>query len=235
MRKLDPQKFPQHIAFIMDGNGRWAKKRGMPRSLGHKVGYEKMKATLKHCSTRGIKVVSFWAFSTENWKRPRAELDGIFKLVRENMHKDMPLFMQWNVRVTSMGDLTKFPKDMYDKLVELQEQTKNNTGIILNVCANYGGKADIVQAVNKALGGSSSKQHKISEADIESNLYGSDLPAPDLVVRTSGEQRISNFMLWQMAYSEFLFLKPHWPSITPKLIDKSIIKYQKRNRRFGKV
>ena len=213
----------RHIAFIMDGNGRWATRRGFTRSVGHKYGYEKMKMVIKHCADRGIEVCTIFAFSTENWNRPKDEIDTIFTLIRENMHRDIPLFMDWNVRVTSMGDLTRFPKDLYDKLQEVIEQTKNNTGMTFNLCANYGGRDDIRQAVAK--GGQ----------DFEKFLYGAELPPPDFIVRTSGEQRVSNFMLWQMAYSEFMFIKPYWPAITPKLVDKCIKEYGKRKRRFGKV
>ena len=230
MKKLDPQKFPRHIAFIMDGNGRWAKSRGLPRNFGHKVGYEKTKMAVEHCAELGIPVVSFYAFSTENWNRPQQEVDEIFRLIRESMDKDADRFMEQNLRVTTMGDLTKFPKDMQEKLLQVQEKTKNNTGTIFNLCVNYGGKADITQAVNKLQGKSN-----ITEQDIEKHLYGNDLPPPDLIVRTSGEQRISNFMLWQMAYSEFYFIKPHWPSMSKKLVNKCILEYQKRNRRYGKV
>ena len=235
--KLDPTKMPKHIAFIMDGNGRWAKKRGMPRTFGHKHGYVKMKMAVKHCVDLNIRVISIFAFSTENWNRPKDEIDEIFRLIREGMHEDSSLFMKWNVKVVTMGDLTKFPKDMYDKLVEVMEKTKNNTGTIFNLCANYGGRSDIVRAVNTILKerSNSGKEESVTEQEFEKYLYGAGLPPPDLIVRTSGEQRISNFMLWQMAYSEFLFIKPHWPAMTPKLIDKCILDYQSRDRRFGKI
>jgi len=225
----------KHIAFIMDGNGRWAKRRGLPRTVGHKFGYAKLKTVVRHCSRLGIPVVSVYAFSTENWNRPKEEIDEIFRLIRENMEADIPLFNEWNVRVSTMGDLTRFPKDLQDALGRVQEQTRKNTGTIFNICANYGGHADITQAVNKILCSASGKLHKILESDIEKNLYGAELPAPDLIVRTSGEQRISNFMLWQMAYSEFLFIKPHWPQMSPRLVDKCIKQYKKRDRRYGRI
>ena len=232
--KIGKGKLPRHVAFIMDGNGRWATRRGLPRTAGHAIGYDKMKMCIKHCSDRGIEVCSIYAFSTENWNRPQAEIDEIFRLIRENMSNDVPLFMKWNVRVETMGDLTRFPKDLYDKLCEIKAETAGNTGIVFNLCANYGGRADITQAVNKILAGRKVTL-AVTEDEIQENLYGADLPAPDLIVRTSGEQRVSNFMLWQMAYSEFLFIKPHWPSMSKRLIDKCIVNYSKRKRRFGKV
>jgi undecaprenyl diphosphate synthase len=229
--KIDPAKIPAHVAFIMDGNGRWAKRRGMPRTFGHKVGYEKMKTVVKRCADHGIKVVSIFAFSTENWKRPQEELDEIFRLIRENMVKDAPLFNEWNVKIQTSGDVTKFPNDMQDKLNELLTETKNNTGCILNLCINYGGRADIVRAANLAIAG----KKPVTEADFSKLVYGAELPPLDFVVRTSGENRISNFMLWQMAYSELLFIKQFWPSMTPRLVDKCLVNFQKRKRRFGKV
>ena len=237
-KKINMEKLPRHIAFIMDGNGRWAKKRGLARKVGHKFGYEKIKMAVKRCAELGIEVCSMYAFSTENWNRPKDEIDEIFRLIRENMHADTELFMEWNVRVVTMGDMTKFPQDLQDKLNETVAKTAGNTGTVLNLCANYGGRADIIQAVGKILAINSVKTGEIpqiSEEYFGSFLYGSDLPPPDLIVRTSGEQRISNFMLWQMAYSEFLFIKPFWPEMTPRLVDFCVRKYQKRKRRFGRV
>jgi len=235
----------KHIAFIMDGNGRWARRRGLPRYFGHKVGYDKMKAVTKRCSELGLEVCSIYAFSTENWSRPQEEIDELFRLIRENMHKDTPLFMEWNIRVVTMGDVTRFPKDLQDKLAEIVETTKNNTGCVLNLCINYGGRADIIHAVNKiretderflsGAKGSYRGRADITEQEFDKLLYGADLPPPDLIVRTSGEQRVSNFMLWQMAYSEFLFIKPYWPQMTAKQVDKCVAAFKKRKRRFGKI
>ena len=223
-------ELPRHIAFIMDGNGRWAKKRGLARTVGHKFGYEKVKTVVQRCSQLGIEVCSFYAFSTENWNRPKEEIDEIFRIIRENMNADTSQFNEWNVRVTTMGDTTQFPQDLQNKLVEVIANTKKNTGMVLNLCINYGGRSDIIHAIKRIKDVS-----KITEQDFGRLLYGADLPPPDLIVRTSGEQRVSNFMLWQMAYSEFLFIKTYWPGITPRLIDRCIVKYQKRNRRFGKI
>ncbi|MCL2755851.1 MAG: polyprenyl diphosphate synthase [Firmicutes bacterium] len=228
-KKIDLNKVPAHVAFIMDGNGRWANKRGLHRHFGHRIGYTRVLMAVKRCADIGIKVVSVYAFSTENWNRPKEEVDEIFRIIRENMHKDLDEFQMNGIKVVASGDITKFPKDLYEKLTEIIEKTKNNTRCTLNLCINYGGRDDIVYAANRLNG------KKVTEAEFGKLLYNSDLPDLDLVVRTSGEQRVSNFMLWQMAYAEFLFIKPHWPGISEKLVDKCIVDFQKRKRRFGKV
>jgi len=232
-KRIDLNKVPAHVAFIMDGNGRWANKRGLHRHFGHRIGYTRTVMSVKRCADLGIKVVSFYAFSTENWNRPKEEVDEIFKIIRENMHKDQDEFYKHGIKVVASGDITKFPKDLQDKLVEVMKKTKDCKRCVLNLCINYGGRDDIVNAVNKVV--SSGVKTKLTEQEFAKYLYNSDLPDPDLIVRTSGEQRISNFMLWQMAYSEFLFIKPHWPDMSEKIVDKCIIAFQKRKRRFGKV
>jgi len=231
-KKIDPAKLPRHVAFIMDGNGRWAAKRGWVRTVGHKYGYERMLTAIKRCADYGIAVCTIFAFSTENWDRPKEEIDEIFRLIRENMHRDSDKFIEWNIKVVTMGDISRFPKDMRDKLSEVIKQTKNNTGTIFNLCANYGGRADIVHAVNTLL---AEKKNLVTENEFSKYLYNPDLPPPDFIIRTSGEQRVSNFMLWQMAYSEFHFIKTYWPDVSPRIIDKCLLDFQKRKRRFGKV
>ena len=261
---------PHHIAFIMDGNGRWAQKRGLVRTIGHRYGYEKMLDVVKHCAHIGIKVITLFAFSTENWNRPKDEIDEIFHIIRTNMERDSDLFKTEGIRITTMGDVTAFPADLQQKLAEITANTKTNNRCTLNLCINYGGRADILRAVNNIIhkiahnentstslrgGHSPTKQSKkqkntsvstvnslsavcnytVDESEFARYLYNPDLPPPDLIVRTSGEQRISNFMLWQMAYSEFLFIKSFWPDMTTRLVDKCIANYQKRKRRFGKV
>ena len=240
-KKIDLTRLPKHIAFIMDGNGRWANARNWARQKGHEVGYKKVLTAVKRCCELGIGIVSIYAFSTENWNRPKAEIDGIFKILRENMEKDTKEFDKYGVRVMTMGDVTKFPNDLQDKLTKVIEQTKNNKKCILNFCINYGGRAEILRAVNllikdnleKSLAGGAVSE--INDEAFKKYLYSTNLPDPDLIVRTSGEQRISNFMLYQMAYSEFYFPKLFWPAITGKFIDKCVIEFQKRKRRFGKL
>jgi len=232
-KKVNREKIPKHIAFIMDGNGRWAKKRGQIRTFGHRFGYKRMMMAIRHCADIGIKVVSIYAFSTENWNRPQEELDVIFSLIRDNMHTDAEEFIKHDIKVVTMGDITRFPQDMQDKLRDVVERTKHNTRCTFNLCANYGGRADIINAVNKIIAKNPSEP--VTEQTFSGYLYNPDLPPPDLTVRTSGDQRISNFMLWQMAYSEFLFIKTFWPDMNEKLIDKCVIAFQKRKRRFGKI
>ncbi|MCL2846331.1 MAG: polyprenyl diphosphate synthase [Firmicutes bacterium] len=231
-KRIDLNRVPGHVAFIMDGNGRWAAARGMPRNYGHQRGYGAMVGVLRRCVQLGIGVVSVYAFSTENWKRPQDELDEIFRIVRENMDRDAEEFIAMGVKVVASGDITKFPKDLQDKLVEVIDRTRDGTKCVLNMCINYGGRADIVQAVNEII---NTGKKSITEAEFGGYLYNSDLPDPDLVVRTSGEQRVSNFMLWQMSYSEFLFVDWHWPDMDARKVDKCILNYQGRNRRFGSI
>ena len=227
-KKINRNCIPHHIAFIMDGNGRWAQSRGLPRKFGHKVGSERMLTTLRRCVELGIQYVTFFAFSTENWNRPKDELDEMFGQARSTIERIVPELMELGVRMRTMGDITRFPDDLHNALLDIQAKTEHNNRCTLVLCANYGGRADIVQAVNKL-------EKPITENDITNALYCSDIPEPDLIVRTSGERRISNFLLWQMAYSELLFIKPHWPSMSPKLVDKCIIDFGKRKRRYGGI
>jgi len=227
-KKINPFRVPTHIAFIMDGNGRWAKKRGMPRKFGHKIGSQKMMMVLKRCIELGIKYVSFYAFSTENWSRPKDELDEMFRLARLAIERDAPEFMNLGVRLRTMGDTTKFPQDLQDALAKVTKETEANTKCTIVLCVNYGGRAEIVNAAKQI-------KAPITEEALTKHLYCSDIPHPDLIVRTSGERRLSNFMLWQAAYAELLFIQPHWPAMTPKIVDQCIIDFQNRKRRFGKV
>jgi len=228
-KRIDPNRLPKHIAFIMDGNGRWALRHGLKfRWMGHQQGYVKMIEAVKRCTQIGIPFVSIYGFSTENWGRPKEELDEVFRIVRDNMKKDSDELLRLGIKLVFMGDETRFPKDLQDELHKCVEKTKNNTKCVCNLCISYGGRADIIQAVKKI------KDIKaVTEESFSKLLESKDLPDPDFVVRTSGEQRLSNFMLWQMAYSELYFPKRLWPAIDAKFVDKCIIVYQKRNRRFG--
>lgn len=230
--KLDLNRLPQHIAFIMDGNGRWAKHRGMPRVFGHKVGVDALIAVITYCAKLGIKVVSFYAFSTENWKRDKEEVNEIFRLVKNALKEKGEDFLSNNLRLNIMGDLTKFDDDMRNSLQTLAQKSSVNTGMVVNIGLNYGSRAEIVHAVNNIL---SDGLHMVDEATFSKYLYTSSLPDPDLIIRTSGEMRLSNFMLYQSAYSEFYFPKIHWPAFREREVDKAIIEYQKRDRRFGNV
>jgi undecaprenyl diphosphate synthase len=215
----------------MDGNRRWAKTKGFSRAVGHKIGFNKILDVVKRCIFHNIEVVSVFAFSTENWNREQAEIDDIFNIVKTSLPEMLPKLQKFGVRVQTMGDISAFDDEMRGIIKKVCDETAKNKTIILNLCVNYGGRADIVRAANLAI---SSGAKTITEEAITRNLYGANLPAPDLVVRTSGEQRISNFMLWQMAYSEFLFVKSFWPEMTSRTVDKCVAEYLSRNRRFGR-
>lgn len=225
-------KLPKHIAFIIDGNGRWAKARGLPRSLGHDVGIKNLDVILKECFYNyNIPVVSIYAFSTENWNRPKAEIDFLIKSFRKYLSKSfVEKFPE--VKLNIMGDYTKFPQDLVDNADKTIEDTKNNTKYILNLGINYSGQDELVYAVNKIL-----KQDlkNVDRQTIEQNLYTAGQIPLDFCIRTSGEQRLSNFMLWQIAYSELYFPKTYWPSFGKKELYLALQEYGKRNRRFGAI
>ncbi len=232
MNKLG-DNLPEHIGIIMDGNGRWAKKRGLPRTLGHKAGIESVEKIVNTLiELNKIKIVTFFAFSTENWKRSEQEINGIFDLIRDYLKQEHDNFYDKNVKVMSIGDLSKFPQDLVEELEKVKEKTKNNTGLVLNLALNYGGRDDITQAINTLI-----QQGKtiITKEDISANLYTKELPDPDFVIRTSGEERVSNFMIYQMAYSELYFTKVLWPDFNEKELYKALLNYQKRERRFGGI
>ena len=226
----------KHIAFIMDGNRRWAKRRGLPVGVGYAEGARAMKRVIRRCAECGIGAVSVYAFSTENWSRPKAEIDKLFEIVRDSLDDLAPICDELGIRVMASGDVTKFPADLQKTLADMKAKTAVYDKCVFNMCINYGGRQDILQAVNNCVGkiGKAGKARAITEDDVNANLYTAPLPDPDLVVRTSGEQRISNFMIWQISYAELVFVKKFWPSMNAKIVDKCIKIYEKRNRRFGK-
>ena len=231
-KKYDENNLPKHIAIIMDGNGRWAKKRMLPRLLGHSAGVDALKKVVDAAKEIGIKYMSFYAFSTENWKRDKNEVDGIFDLVRKHIKENYQRLIDDNVKIVVMGQIERLPSDLKDILVDLIQKTQNNTGMVVNMGLSYGARPELVRAFNNL----AEKGFKnITEKDIENELYTRNLPDPDLIIRTSGEQRLSNFMLFQAAYSELWFPKIHWPDFDKKWLIKAIIEYQKRERRYGNV
>ena len=227
----DNTKTLRHIAFIMDGNGRWAKKRLMPREYGHKVGAETFKKTVEYCRERGIEAVTVYAFSTENWKRPENEVKSIMALFSQYLNFAFKEMMKENVRIIFLGDKKVFPEDLRQKMEKAESDSKNNK-YILNIALNYGGRDEIVHAVNECI---KEGITEISEDDITERLYTKDSPMPDLIVRTGGEYRISNFLMWQSAYSELYFTDVLWPDLSPRDVDAAIEEFYKRNRRFGGV
>ena len=227
---VDKNKLPKSVAFIIDGNGRWAKKRGMPRLFGHRAGIKAVESTIKNARKLGIKELIFFCFSTENWNRPEAEVDGLFELFREHLKNN--IYKKENIKFVFCGKKDGLPHDVVIMADELQEGTKNCDGMTVCLCINYGGRYDIVQAVNRII---KEGKENVTEKEFEKYLLTSEISNPDLIVRTSGELRISNFLLYQMAYSEFYFTKTFWPDFDKNELDKAIIEYQSRNRRFGSI
>lgn len=221
---------PQHIGIIMDGNGRWATRRGLQRLIGHKEGVEAIKRTINIAKEFDIKILTFFAFSTENWKRDKSEIDGIFQIIRDYTNQNVEDLCKEGVKIVSMGDLSKIPTDLNKKLQEIIKKTQKNNQIVVNLAVNYGARDELAFAFNNL-----AKQGKteIKVEDITKNLYTKNLPDPDLIIRTGGEQRLSNFMLFQSAYAELYFTKVFWPSFDKKHFKKALKEYQKRDRRFG--
>ncbi len=219
----------RHIAFIMDGNGRWAKARGLTRDAGHRAGAEAFKRVLRRCSELGIEVVTIYAFSTENWKRPKHEVALLMELLYNYLGSNRDEMIENNIRFRVIGDKSAFSGKLRDRIDEMEEVTKDNARI-LNVALNYGGRDELVRACNNLINKGKSN---ITEADITEELYTFDCPDPDLIVRTSGELRLSNFLIWQAAYSEFYFTDTLWPDMNSDEVDKAIEAYMSRQRRYG--
>lgn len=239
-KKTDAPTNLNHLAIIMDGNGRWAKKRLLPRIAGHKAGMDNVKTITIAASKLNIKVLTLYAFSTENWGRPNEEVDFLMKLPVEFFDKFMPDLMAENVKVQVMGFLDQLPKKTFDIVQKAIEQTKNNTGLILNFALNYGSRKEIVQAAKEIANGVKLGQIDVDQIDeklFDDHLMTNDLPFPnpDLLIRTSGEMRISNFLLWQLAYSEMEFTDKLWPDFKPEDLKEMVAEFQNRDRRFGKI
>ncbi|NFV11392.1 isoprenyl transferase [Clostridium sporogenes] len=235
---IDKNNIPKHIAIIMDGNGRWAKERNLPRTMGHKAGVETIREIVKECNNLGVKYLTLYAFSTENWKRPKDEVSALMSLLVQYLRKEVKELNENNVVVNAIGDIEKLPEVCVNELKKAYEETKNNTGLILNLALNYGGRDEIIRAVKNMY--EDIKLGKVREAevneDIISNyLYTKGMADPDLIIRPSGEKRISNFLLWQCAYSEFWYSDIKWPDFKKEHLHKAIYDYQNRDRRFGSV
>lgn len=235
---INLDKVPAHIAIIMDGNGRWAKSRFMPRTYGHKVGVETIRRVVKECSRLGVKYLTLYAFSTENWKRPKEEVSALMGLLVKYLRNELEELHKNNVKILTIGDISKLPQACIEELDHAKEKTKDNRGLVMSLALNYGGRNDLVNAVKNI--SQEVVDGKISVDDIGDDLISSHLstkesPDPDLVVRTSGEQRLSNFLLWELAYSEFYFADIHWPDFDEKELQKAIFAYQSRDRRFGGI
>ncbi|MBN2983640.1 MULTISPECIES: isoprenyl transferase [Cohnella] len=227
---------PQHVAIIMDGNGRWAKERGLPRIAGHHSGMKAVKRITKAADRIGVRYLTMYAFSTENWKRPKSEVEFLMKLPQEFLSLELDELIENNVQVRMMGLQDLLPDHTLSAVDEAVRKTKNNTGLVLNFALNYGGRTELVQAARQLARKAASGQldpDAIDEETFRSCLLSSDLPDPDLLIRTSGEIRLSNFMLWQLAYSEFCFVDAYWPDFSDRHFYDAICEYQRRARRYG--
>lgn len=235
-RRVDFDNLPRHIGIIMDGNGRWAQKRAMPRSYGHAEGARTFEKIVEFAGNIGIKIVTVYAFSTENWKRPEEEIDALMVLLADYLDNGIERLARRDVKIRMLGDITAFSKEFRDKIIQIEKATENNSGLLLNVALNYGGRAELADAVRriaeKAAAGELSPGD-IDEEMISDNLYTKGLPEPDMIIRPSGEFRLSNFLTWQGAYSELWFSDILWPDFTTDDFLTAISDYQRRSRRFG--
>ncbi len=232
LKKIDPSRLPAHVAIIMDGNGRWAKKRGLPRLWGHRTGAKSVREIVQVAGEIGIKALTLYAFSTENWVRPRAEIAGLMRLLKTTLRTEEPNLQKNNVRLETIGDLSKLPPDAQEQIAKSKKSLQANTGLRLVLALNYGGRQDILQACNKLI---SEKKYPLTEEALSANLYTSNLPDLDLLIRTSGENRVSNFLLWQIAYAEIHITPVLWPDFRRQSFYEAIIDFQSRDRRFGAV
>ncbi len=230
---IEPASLPAHIAIIMDGNGRWAKRRHLPRVAGHRAGVNAVRATVETCAQLGLKALTLYAFSVENWKRPRLEIDTLWGLLKVYLLAELPLLMRHDIRFTAMGRLDALPASVRAELDEVIRKTSMNRGLQLNLAINYGGRSEIVDAVKALVEKARTSNIVIDEAAVSAHLYTAGMPDPDLLIRTSGEMRISNFLLWQIAYAELYVTQTLWPDFSRTDLLEAILEYQKRDRRFG--
>lgn len=230
------QGLPTHIAIIMDGNRRWAKSQGKPAGFGHKAGAKTIENIVRYANKIGLKYITVYAFSTENWKRSEDEVSGLMLLLQNYLSDYAKRANTENIKIKVLGDITKFPEGTQKSINECIEKTKNNTGVTFSIALNYGGRAEIIQAIQniaKDLKKGQIKENEITEQLINEYLYTKDMPDPDLIIRTSGEQRLSGFLAWQSTYSELYFIQKNWPDFTEEDLDKAIEEYNRRTRKFG--
>ncbi|MBI3669110.1 MAG: isoprenyl transferase [Acidobacteria bacterium] len=236
LEQLDPRQFPQHIAIIMDGNGRWAQRRHLPRVAGHRAGVKSAREVIETCARLKIQALTLYAFSLENWRRPKAEIDFLMRLLREYLRKELPVIHKNNIRLVVIGRPEQLPAEVQRDVAQAMELTAPNSGMRLAVALNYGGRAELVDAFNAILervrhnGGAS---FRVDEQTIADHLYTAGLPDPDLLIRTSGEMRLSNFLLWQIAYAEIYVTETLWPDFSRAHLLEALVDFQKRERRYG--
>jgi undecaprenyl diphosphate synthase len=234
---LDPVRIPRHVAIIMDGNGRWANRRGLPRIAGHRAGVNPVRDCVETCAQMGVEALTLYAFSVENWKRPRTEVDTLWRLLRYYLRRELPELNKNDVVLRVLGRLDALPAKVREEIDYAEERTRRNRGMRLNLAINYSGRAEILDAVNAVLDQARLAGNldtlRLDEESISSNLYTSDLPDPDLLIRTSGEMRVSNFLLWQIAYAELYVTETLWPDFNRSELMRAFLDFQKRERRFG--
>ncbi|MCB4792377.1 MAG: isoprenyl transferase [Elusimicrobia bacterium] len=230
--KIDLSKLPRHIAIIMDGNGRWAKKRKLPRVFGHRAGIKSVRETVETCAELKIEVLTLYAFSTENWSRPKTEVNALMALLKLYLMKEFDNLMRNDIRLNAIGDILGLPEAPRKELLGIMEKTRTNKGLVLNLALNYGGRQEILNAVTGMI---KDKVEKADEGTFKKYLYTSLFPDPDLLIRTSGEMRLSNFLLWQSAYTELYITEVLWPEFRAKNLYEAISDYQKRERRYGGI
>lgn len=236
--EIDLARLPQHVGVIMDGNGRWAKKRGLPRSAGHKAGADALKKIITEANNLGVKYITVYAFSTENWKRPKEEVDYLMSLLLDYLRNAEKTLAGENVVIRAIGSRKELSQEIREQIVKTEEFTKNNTGIVMNIALNYGAREEITNAVKEIcteVKNGTTDISKITDKVVDNHLYTKGQPEVDLLIRTSGEQRLSNFMLWQVSYAEMWFTDKLWPDFKPSDLRQAIIDFQNRGRRFGGV
>jgi len=236
--KINTHRIPKHVAVIMDGNGRWAKQRGMARVFGHRNGVEAVRDTVEAAAEIGLNVLTLYAFSTENWNRPKTEIDALMSLLINSLKKELSTFQKNNIKLQTIGQIKNLPKNAQKKLQEVIKATENNTAMVLNLALSYGSREEFVNAIKNISKKIVNKELTIEEIDekiINNHLYTFTLPDVDFLIRTSGEKRISNFLLWQIAYAELYFTDVLWPDFRKEDFFKAILNYQQRERRFGKI
>jgi undecaprenyl diphosphate synthase len=237
LAKLDLARLPRHVAVIMDGNGRWAQRKHLPRVAGHKVGTQTARSTIETCARLKLEALTLYAFSVENWRRPKTETDFLMQLLREYLRTEMPLIQRNNIRVRFLGRSQELPAGVQQDMKHAEEKTAGNGGMVLCLALNYGGRAEIVDAANAVLAERSTQGSAapVTEEELARRLYTDGLPDPDLMIRTSGEMRVSNFLLWQIAYAEIFVTETLWPDFNRARLLESFVEFQKRERRYGGI
>jgi undecaprenyl diphosphate synthase len=236
--KQSDHKGLRHLAIIMDGNGRWAKMQGKPRAFGHEAGFKAVRTTVEACAKRGIEFLTLYAFSTENWLRPKQEVDILMRILLRALRSELKTMQENNIRLLTVGNLQKLPEAIAEVLLDVVHKTAHNTGMTLTLALSYGGREEITHAarsIAEKVKNGLIPLDSIDESMLNEHLYTAQIPEVDLLIRTSGEQRISNFLLWQMAYAELYFTDLHWPDFTEEHLDKALLDYKHRERRFGKT